>query len=105
MHCDITPARTKVKLFHLRRWAQITLYQKRNATKRNDLFNQQKRSATSAINFLIQLKRNAIPQLWSGVFVPSRSAGSITSAIEISQHKANTAFFATLDQNKIKFNL
>ena len=23
-----------------RRWAEITLYQKRNATKRNDLFNQ-----------------------------------------------------------------
>ena len=31
------------------RWAQITLYQKRNATKRNDLFNQQKRTAKCAI--------------------------------------------------------
>ena len=33
----------KTNYFHfmiLQRWAQITLYQKRNATKRNDLFNQ-----------------------------------------------------------------
>ena len=34
---------------YMQRWAQITLYQKRNATKRNDLFNQQKRSAKCAI--------------------------------------------------------
>ena len=38
---------------------------------RNLIFCFLKRSATSAMNFLIQSKRNAIPQLRNGIFVPS----------------------------------
>ena len=40
-------------------------------TRRFEFFLFLKRNATSAMNFLIQLKRNAIPQLRNGIFVPS----------------------------------
>ena len=50
------------------------------------------------MNFLIQLKPNAIPQLRNGIFVRKLS---FTSAIEISQRNANTRFFAILDWKRV----
>ena len=55
------------------------------------------RSATSAMNFLIQLKRNAIPER----YFCTKLKSNLTSAIEISQHNANTAFFAILDWKRV----
>ena len=88
------------------RWARITLYPKRSKTRRsfqpakaqrkmrNLIFLlSEARSATSAMNFLIQLKRNAIPER----YFCTKLKCNLTSAIEISQHNANTAFFAILD--------
>ena len=80
-------------------WAQITLYQKRSAKCviqffliseaqryfRNELFDSvgaQRNSAIAERHFCIKLKR------------------SLTYAIEISQHTANTAIFATLDRKR-----
>ena len=48
-----------------------------------------KRSATSAMNFLIQLKSNAIAER----NFRTKLKRNLTSAIEILQHNANTAFF------------
>ena len=45
------------------------------------------------MNFLIQLKRNAIAEQ----YFRTKLKRSLTSAIEISQHNANTAFFAISD--------
>ena len=45
------------------------------------------------MNFLIQLKRNAIAER----YFRTKLKRNLTSAIEISQHNANTAFFAILD--------
>ena len=70
--CDIIILSLKMqsKSRNWQRWARITLF-----LKRNDLFNQQKRSAkcadyflnaeeqrTFAMNFLVLLKSNTIPQ-------------------------------------------
>ena len=49
------------------------------------------------MNFLIQLKRNAIPQ-WHFCTKLKRN---LISAIEISQHYANTAFFCNLDRKRV----
>ena len=50
------------------------------------------RSATSAMNFLNQLKRNAIAER----HFYTKLKRNLTSVIEISQTNANTAFFAIL---------
>ena len=48
------------------------------------------------MNFLIQLKRNAIPQL----HFCNKLKRNLTSAIEISQHNIITAFFAILGKKE-----
>ena len=52
-------------------WAQIILYQKHSAKYAVQFFLILKRSVTSEMNFLIQLKRNAILQLRNDIFVLS----------------------------------
>ena len=49
------------------------------------------------MNFLIQLKRNTIPE-WHFCTKLKRN---LSSAIEISQHNANTAFFVILDRKRV----
>ena len=53
------------------------------------------------MNFLIQLKRNAIPQLRNGIFVPIKLKCNLISVIEILHHNLDTAFFAILDRKRI----
>ena len=48
------------------------------------------------MKFLIQLKRNAIPQLRKRFRINLKR--NLTSANEISQHNANTAFFVILEK-------
>ena len=48
------------------------------------------------MNFLIQLKRNAIPQ-WH---FRAKFKRNLTSSTEISQHNANIAFFPILDRKR-----
>ena len=55
-----------------------------------------KRSTTSAINFLIQLKCNAIAER----NFRTKLKRNLTSAIEILQHNANTAFFKFQTKNE-----
>ena len=90
---------TKCCITSIQRWAQITLCQKRSAectveffliseaqrNFRNELFDSveaQRNSAPAERHFRTKLKRN------------------LTSAIEISQLNANTAFFAILGQKE-----
>ena len=110
-NCDIIILSLKMqsKSRNWQRWARITLF-----SKRNDLFNQQKRSAkcavyfliaeelrTFAINFLILLKSNAIPQLQKGVLVPHQSAIYLNSAFKISKTQFKYRGFAILDRKKV----
>ena len=62
-----------------------------------NFFIQLKRSATSAMNFLIQLKRNAIAE-WH---FRTKLKRNLTFATKISQHTANTAFFAIFDRKRV----
>ena len=55
------------------------------------------RSATSAMNFLIQLKRKVITER----HFRTKLKRNLTSAIEISHRNANTAFFAILDRKRV----
>ena len=57
-------------------WGQITLYQKRNATKRNNVFNQQKRSAKCPIYFFVisEAQRNFRNKLFDSVEALHNSA-------------------------------
>ena len=52
------------------------------------------------MNFLIQLKRNVIPQLWNGIFFCAKLKWNLISAIEISRYNSNTAFFAIWDKKE-----
>ena len=56
-----------------------------------------KRSETSAISILIQLKRNAITKQHFCI----KLNRNLPSAIEISRYNANTAVFAILDRKTI----
>ena len=56
---------------------------------RNLIFLIPRRSTTSAMNFLIQLKRNTIPHLRNRIFW-TKLKRNLRSAIEISQYNANT---------------
>ena len=56
---------------------------------RNLIFLTPRRSTTSAMNFLIQLKRNTIPHLRNRIFW-TKLKRNLRSAIEISQYNANT---------------
>ena len=102
----------KHKLFS-RGWAQIALYQKRNATKRNDLFQPAKaqRKMRNLIFLLSEAQRNFRNELFDSVEAQRNSAiaeryfrtklkRNLTSAIEISQHNANTAVFLQFQTEK-----
>ena len=52
------------------------------------------------MNFLIQLKRNA-PSAIAERYFRTKLKRNLTSAIEILQHNANTAFFAILDRKRV----
>ena len=53
------------------------------------------------MNFLIQLKRNVIPAIAEQQF-RTKLKRNLTSAIEISQHNSNTAFFAILVRKRVR---
>ena len=65
-----------VDIGNYQRWAQIKLYQKRNATKRNNIFNLQKRSAKCAIYFFLisEAHRNFCNELFDSVEAQRNSA-------------------------------
>ena len=86
----------------LQRWAQITLHQKRSATKRNKA----QRSFQP-----VKAQRNFRNELFDSVEAQGNSAiakrhfrtkleWNLTSAYEISLHNANTAFFAILAEKE-----
>ena len=92
------------------RWAQTTLYQKRNATKRNDIFKPVKaqRKMHNLFFVISEAHRNFRNELFHAVEAQRNSPiaerhfrtklkRNLTSEIEISQHNANAAFFAIFD--------
>ena len=90
------------------RWAQVTLYQKRNAAQRSFQRVKAQRKMRNLIFLLFEAQRNFRNKLFDLVEAQRNSAiaeryfrtklkRNLTSAIEISQHNANTAFFAILD--------
>ena len=101
-----------IKYAILQKWAQTTLYQKRGTIKRNNLFNQQNAAQNVQFNFLIsEAQRNFRNELFNSVEAQRNSAiaerhfrvksrRNLTSAIEISQRNANTAFFEILGRKK-----
>ena len=86
--------------------AHKALYQKRNAIKRNDFSTGKSAAQNARFIFLIsEAQRNFSNKLFNSVEAQRNSAitersyrnklkGNLTSAIEISQHNANTAVFA-----------
>ena len=94
----------------MQRWAQIITYQKRNATKRNDILTSKSAAQNAQFIFLIsEAHRNFCNELFDSVEAQRNSAiaerhfrtklkRKLTSAIEISQHNANTAFLQFLTE-------
>ena len=90
------------------RWAQITLDQQQNKSQQSFQPVKAQRKMRNLIFLLSEVQRNFRNELFDSVEVQRNSAiaeqyfrtklkRNLTSAIEILQHNANTAFFAVLD--------